>query len=341
MSARVWFLLRTAILAGGALHAAPASAWPTLPAQPAQRSAGAPTLPGDGGLRLEYAAPPQCPAAAEVRAHLTQRIRLTGQHLVRMSLVSAGDRVVGRLWLDEDERSQREISGARCEDVVHALALIAALALDRAGAGAAPPAGLAPAPDPPAPPAPPPARRPASAAAPRSSTAREPRWQWHALTAGLLTRGVSPKPMVAALAGARVERRRLFHGWLAVAIGAHTSATEQGEVSFLWTTARGGLCWNLDPEDLWAELCADVDVGRLRVEAAHAVRATTARRLWLGAGGHVGLAWPKTSRAFVQLQAGLLAPLLRDHVYLTPNVNVHTTPAVVPWTTLGVGVRFP
>lgn len=323
MGVRLAWLVATALTSATAAHA---------DAEPAAR--------GDD-LTLVYRATAECPPEHMLRARLRARLSAAARrgYALDISLIRVGDRVQGLLVLtplrsDAGEASRRELAGAVCEDVAWALALIAVLALDGPDAASEPMAQLpapAPAPTPP----------PATVVSPAAAITRAGRWRWHALASGALTRGVTADTLPAVLLGARVERRRLYHLWLAAIIGVqHEVTSTDAEVDYLWTAARGGFCWNLDPESLWAELCADLDVGALRARASEVARASAARRLWLGAGGHVGMAYPKHARVFAQLQAGLLAPLVRDRIYLTPGATVSTTQVAVPWVALGLGWRF-
>ena len=123
-------------------------------------------------IRIEYAAPSQCPDQAsfldEVRERTTRWHPETGPAPVRRFVIEVTPReggMRGRLALTDiaGVSAVREVDGATCSDVVEALALMTALAIDphasiapiRKAPPPPPPAELPP-PPPPAPPRPPP-----------------------------------------------------------------------------------------------------------------------------------------------------------------------------------------
>jgi hypothetical protein len=307
---------------------------------------------GEGSLRYRAAA--ACPSQRAVAQEVRARAPAADPSRIAIDIRGGADGYVGVLILDDEPQSQREIRGDRCDDIASALALIAALALDRDGSdgsdgqngsdrpvGSDGPKALAAAQPAPAQPAPDLA---AIAADERLAAPRSPPpspWRWQLSTAASVAHGVSPGAMLTASLGFQLERRGVAHVWLAAVAGREATSSPMGEVTFLWTTSRGGVCWRPPAPDSEAELCGDLELGRLRVDAGEAVRALTADRLWAAVGGHLGVTWPKTGRGFGQLQAGFAVPLSRDHLYLTPRVDIHTTDPVIPWLSIGGGVRFP
>ncbi|MEZ4359292.1 MAG: hypothetical protein R3B48_03865 [Kofleriaceae bacterium] len=282
---------------------------------------------------LHYQAPQGCADGAIMRARLVARSPTVDATTRRIdiSIELIDEDYVGTLRLDEDPRAYREIRGARCQDVVDALALIAALALDLE---------MLDAPDEPPPAS---AMRPAATVAGgvQSGPPRAARWRAQATAAGQVAGGVSPGAMYALAIGARLERVGVARVALTAWLGRDNTSSNMGEVSFRWTAARAGLCLNPTIEDLGLEVCADLEAGVRSVAAPDAVRSAPARRLWLAAGAHAGFEWPESSRSFGQLQVGLATALVRDRFYLTPNETLHATPPIIPWLLLGAGIRFP
>jgi hypothetical protein len=133
-----------AALGAGALAASPARADP---------------LP----LRIDFQAPPGCPSEEVFLDEIRWRTALARTAAVgeaalevRARITRRGDVHHGHLVLGGRERIVREIDGQICDEVVSALALVTALAVDP-GASIArrPPSGGMPVVPPPAPPAPP------------------------------------------------------------------------------------------------------------------------------------------------------------------------------------------
>ncbi len=89
-------------------------------------------------LRIELTAPPSCPTrptlAERIRSH-TPRVReasaAESSRALRVVVTSEGDRFVGELRLvEEGEALERRVPGRTCEEVLAAVALITALAID-------------------------------------------------------------------------------------------------------------------------------------------------------------------------------------------------------------------
>ena len=132
-------------------------------------------------IRVRFEAPEGCPDEAafldQVRARTAKaRVAAAGEKARTFSvrLTQEGRSIRGRLAIEEsaDPTGLREVTGERCAEVVSALALITALAVDPQALTAAP--ARLPAP-PPAPPAPPPGSDVAAPGGPSASAVAPPR----------------------------------------------------------------------------------------------------------------------------------------------------------------------
>jgi hypothetical protein len=289
-------------------------------------------------VELRYVAPPGCPTRDAVEAAV--RVRTPNVRLAEGSAetdVRGGRKKYGLLTaqarrvfaitieatvdgfrgtLQVDRGTDKELSAQRCEDLATALALVTALAID-------PTASITPLT---------PSRSPESAGVGT--------WSLGADVDGMVEAGVSPGALVAAVVAARA-RVRQTHQLELSAIAGHDSIVRDGaQARFTWLTARLGAC------RLWVRwgialgACGDVDIGAVRASGEMIVNQRELTRLWLAAGVHGSAQVPFGSRIFGQLQLGASLPFVRDRYVFAPNVELHETPIVTGWLTLGVGIRF-
>ncbi len=278
----------------------------------------------DGGevtaLRLAYEASPGCPSAPSFRGQVvarTARVRFAEgeatEHVLFVSLVREPARVVGRLRVDERQGSSlaRELSGASCDEVASALALIAALAFDPqaktaplpAPPPAAPPLG---APRRPAPERPPP-RAPARPAAPAP---------WHVALGAQARLASGPLPGFWPQAGLFVELASGRRGWLSPSLRAIGVTTWRqsyegggGNASFSFAGGRLEGCparWQLAAR-LDASPCLGLEAAWLRAQGGF--EAGPQDRLWLALEASGRLRWAPAGPFFLEAQAGFGVPL--------------------------------
>lgn len=299
-------------------------------------------------VSLDYESIAGCPAARafsdEVRARTRKAIfaeSVRGRRLV-VRLEREDETIVGRLRIVDPlgETSERRIDGEQCEEVVSALALAAALAIDPE-ASTAPRADLRPPPPPPTRPplgAQPPAPRAESGA--RLSLAL-------GLSAGAV-RGPASETLFAA--GPSVEAFREGRGWQP-ALRLTVLAAETGVLgpsaelaTFRWAAARTELCphrLGLGPA-LTLRACALVDAGVLYARGDAAEEPGSATRSWaalgLGLGGDVRL----TQRISLFFSIGESLNLTRDDfVFLeTPKRHVHEVPIATQTLLFGAAFRL-
>jgi hypothetical protein len=305
-------------------------------------------------LRLRYDAPPECPgsdlffAAVVARTPLARAAAAAEDgRALRIVVKSVPGGSTGTLELAREDAttSLREVSAADCEQVVAALALMTALAIDpHATTGPIEPAPPAPAP---APAAPPNERAPAAdgeAEARATSDSGRLRFevgaQLEALGgiadgAALLLRpfvqlagqGGTAWGYALRLSGARARGR---------------AANTEGQGSFTLWTARVEPCaswWPLRPLALSA--CVPVDVGQLEASGIRVVPSERVRRPWVSIGGLARVEWVLFDVLVLEAAAQVFFPVVRDRFYVGSSATLHRAPVAAGGASIGMGVRFP
>jgi hypothetical protein len=316
-------------------------------------------------IRVDYQAHEGCPAADGFLDEIRWRTRLARLAepdeealLVQARVTRRGAVSSGRLSLGEGKA--RTIEDPSCDEVVSALALITALAIDpRASTGPRPPVP-APAPAPAAPlPAPPPDPPLRAAAPPPPEIVPAPlpvipppsaappaprRWMVGARASAAFS--VTPRPLLGG--GVFVERAE---GGASLRLAIELAATGEldagpGGASFLRGAGRiEGCAFTVRPAS-WLRLvpCVGAEGGALRGQGilrgslTH-VEQTTVPWAGLGFVPRLGI---DVGIVVVEAQGGPVFPLVRrTFVFDGPDYLIHAV-APVTWTTgLGAGVHFP
>jgi len=373
MPARARYLdLRPARVSRGAVAAALAG-WATvalaLPrAVSAQEETKEPVV-------VDYVAPDGCPMAAAFARDLasrTTRARVARPdekgRILRVRLGRRGAGHVGTLAIEDGGGlgTPREVAGGTCAEVVSALALVAALAVDSRAAtpglatddapsvdggsadGSAPAAAQAGAAD-----------RPANApATPAPSVEDAPRSTADREVAGGVAFGVGAGAEVSTVADAVVSLRAF----------ADLEIVRHSQV--LAPSFRLAFSRSLDHDTGGAGVSATfrltqalLDVCPLRFDAATAVSVrpclaasagavevdpgaqggtSKARsRPWLSVSAHGRLSWTIAGRLSLEAEAGLSLPLLRESFFFEPNFPVYEAPPAAFVGRLGASLRFP
>ena len=295
-------------------------------------------------VRVEYRAPPTCPDRASFLTKVSARTPLfrasdeaPRAFVVEMALVDGG--FEGRLTTVEPSqaRATRELSGDTCEQVVSALALVAALTLE-SNASATPEV------------APPPPREsePRPQLEPSLASAPAPARVWH-LDAGLganVTGAVAPNVLVGigpfvegslALRSLAPAVRLSFQG------GPATSQSVEGggTASFTWwlATLEGCARWTFGAFGL--SPCARLGMGALKAEGSHVAQTRADRRPWVDAGGLLRLRWSPASFWFLEATGGFVLPITRDRFHFdTPDTTIHRAAPAGGLVGGDIGVRF-
>ncbi len=280
---------------------------------------GAPALAASrDAVTLAYTAPAGCPDRAAVEAAVRERtpdvvFAPSAPRSFAIAITARGDDFVGTLSTSGDPTSAQELSARRCDDLVGALALVTALAIDPTGGLIHSTPSLAP---------------PA------------PRWSLDATTSAAVAFGITPDPMPELA----IEGRAMPRPWLALALGAvagyDRAELDTGAARFVWTAIRPAACWRPVHGRFEASACGHVELGLTRATGEDIVLGQSVTRAWTAGGAHGDARWQVTPSVFVQLQAGASVPFQRDRYLFQPSMTIHETAAVTAWVGAGVGMRF-
>jgi hypothetical protein len=331
-------------------------------------------------LRFVYEAPAECPGAeafaAAVRAQ-TKSATLTtggaGTPGISVRIARKSSQLQGRLAIEEPGRdaSVREVTATTCEEVVSALALMTALAIDAdlEARPSAPPAAAPAAKDPPPTaqvpsPAPKPKEQPPPKPAPPKSRAPQlttpdiasqkasftPRSRWelgaHAGAFGALA------PNLAWGAVSFLDRsawNTTGAAWslrLGLAIAESPSVgLAEGSATFRWVVARASACpLAVASGPLTARPCIGIDAGTLRGLGSgdQIQRPLEQTRGWLAGTGLGRLQLHLGEGVYLELEGGFTLPFIRDRfVFVKPRRDIHAVPPLSGFTTAGLGVVLP
>jgi hypothetical protein len=270
-------------------------------------------------IRFSYAAPSDCPSEADVIARLAERAHVQrvepGGAPSRMFAIEIAKDPAGYRGALSVDGSARDVTAATCDEVVGALVLVAALAVQE----------RAPAPRAIAPPAPPP---PAPVIAPR--------WRFAAGAGVARYSGMTPSARVGV--PVYVDARR---GASELRATFDATASDDGAIAtFRWTAGRiEGCPYALTLGRVDLAPCAGVQVGALSGKGTAVDQAASDTRLWL-APEAVGRVRLHVGPAAAEVEAAAAAPLERDRYYFAPANTVHQVPSVVFEIGASVAIEF-
>ena len=312
-------------------------------------------------VQVEVDAPEGCANADDFFLSLRSRTNLVRQATpdeprttLQVRLLETRRYVLGELRMVDDrgETDTRSVQGANCGDVVQALSLAAAVALDPSVL--LPPTVTVPAPATTAPARTPPAipqpvtssvDTPKATGAPSSRVSQSgPRFEIGAAAAGsaLLSSGVSSGMSV--FGRWTLARSGAFRPTVGMAVtylrndvlqppGA-AQATLTGFVLTMCGTAWGANVITVKP-------CGLLMAGMLSVSGHQALRTNSVALFWLSAGAVVRMAVLLGRGLSLDLEAGVSVPLIRREFYTTlPSHVVGKTPAISPVAGLGLAYGF-
>ncbi len=325
---------------------------------------------------LEYAAPGNCPTAQDFAASVkgrTAQAELTDDEALAAVALHVTVRPTGSSYAGHMDMvahpgatSARDVEDLRCADVVDALALVTALAVDpnaTSPRAAPPPAAskadtpppVAPAPEPPPVPPPPPAPPPpiaAPSAAPSAPSAgpparqREPR-RWHlgvGASAALLG-DVAPDVMLggAGYVELGASGGGAFRPSVRVSLLAATNgAFEARAAAFTLLSAQVDGCpVRLGGDVLSLRPCAAVQVGDLLAAGIDVASPIHAADPWFALGLLARARWaPWRAGPFLEVEGGVEVPITRPTFEFDAPVVVVHQPGTAPCASLGAGVPF-
>lgn len=318
-------------------------------------------------IRATYSAPSACPCSEElVRQVLARSDRLRvahGDELARelvfeISSVEDGYRGTFALSVGAGTTDRRAVAAEDCAEVVRALGLIAALAIDpqarlefeprNAEASADAPAPVTP---PPASPAAPP---PVAAAVPGPAPRRNTPSQSLSGAVGLrleMATGLGSILVLVPRAVSDITLPREVR--LALSVGGTRSVVQRDRVSTALTlaTARLELCVPAVQRAMVLAPCGGLDIGRLWARPSQDSELDQMEedsRLWLAPLVGLRLAWsparePTGTRLEAETILAAIWPTIRGDYYFRSNeemVRVHEVPVVAGFLGVGLGLRF-
>jgi hypothetical protein len=267
---------------------------------------------------------------------------------IRVSRV--GSAVHGELTIDDHVgRTTRNVSGASCDEVISALALASAIAVDPDALGAEPaPSASAPASPAASAPKPPPAKPPAPATpahARRSEPVRksEPRRPLLDLSVGArLADSLAPFPKLDGSVELGTTNLAPLELHLGAAFGPKQHNSQAEFSDWLGWVGAGYLVLDLEPLSVWAN--TSFELGRVRATGRNVSPAFSVDRTWaavdVGLCGRVEALGPLFFQAF----AGGRAPLLLQRYVVQENSGklqqLHQVEQLGYLLTLSVGMHF-
>lgn len=288
-------------------------------------------------LSLDYRAPDSCPdrAAFDAAVQNQSDSDTTGWHAdVRIERRGAG--YSGRLELRDPSRSYqpRELESPTCEELIEGLSLIAAMAIRRATPAPAVKSATTASPGPEVAPQ---IRQPATAPIAEPATSKPLPAAW---TLGLAAGPhVGPVPGVALAISPSV-------GWSNAAIDVRLSfvpaipTTASNLSRFLLIAGQLDVCaFALDATPFQLVPCGVLQLGGLEAEGLDVADPQKSVRPWVAPGGLVRVRLgPRTFT--LDLDVGLLFPIIRDRYFFAPNQPVHEPSPVSAIIKLGPSVTF-
>ncbi len=294
---------------------------------------------------LEYGGEGACPGEKELLRQVGRRTSLArhvdgGADLAAIVHVQASDGAAhGSVeWVEQGARTEREVDGDNCREVVTAIGLILALALDPdADSGPITEEPEAVSPDAPAPPVMP----------PPPPTIAPPARRWHpgiGVAAGV-TGGVAPdvRPYLGFSLELAQDRDGVWAPRLALSAvtSSGTATTNAGSADLtLWALRLGACPIELASGSWFAEPCATFEAGKLSARGFATDNAQSASATWFGPGAKLRAGFIGFGVLSLAAEAGFVAPLARDRFYFAPDDTAHRIPNLAGYVGGALGARL-
>jgi hypothetical protein len=301
-------------------------------------------------VRLVYRTSEGCPRAedfrAAVRARSEQIVFAPGDGSARTVKVTVVAQAKGaKGWLEVElphgDFRIRELEGETCQDVVDALALVAALTIESTRAAPQFFRVPEPAPTPEAPPEPEPATEPDTAAADVTEPVAEPLLEWAVGAQGMAAGGVAPR-LMAGIGGFAELVWGLVDARLTVVHLPPVDAPDAAGI-FSATGARVEVCSpRIKGGNIVAAFpCVGLGGAWLRAEGDTGTAAHT-NKAFLDASLLAHLELGLTSMLWLDAQGGIVFPLTHYRFAVAnPDAVLFETPIAAGSLGIGLGVRIP
>ncbi len=304
-----------------------------------------------GEVGIDYAAPPSCPDARAFRAALDARLAATpapgsrGRRSVTLwvRITETSTKIVGQLAVRGRAGTEvREIEGATCENVVSALGLLAALAVDLEPEKSAVPDRIGASATEKGPPA-------------MFGSEREPpsgrMWtaEAGAHVGGASMIGPQLAPVAAPFLGVGFERPLRPGVELAPRVrlgfvrGSQSITTSSGGAAFRVTAGQLDLCpvrFGLS-KAVALRACALGQVGAVQASGNSVPDAQTDARAWLLMGVLARVEWEVLHRFLLEAQGGVVVAAARHRYFVDPDTTLYRMPIVGGIFSGGLAIRFP
>jgi len=275
--------------------------------------------------------PDEAAVARDVAAHVNDATRAAGARVdLRIRAEASG--LAGELVVTDRDGNQgrRRIDAGSCDELAHALAFLAGLALELGGR-LEPPATVA-------------GFAPTATAGPTDGFERGGAWIAAVAVAGVRG-GVVDGMRPAGELGVEWQARR--SGWLVPAVRAGVAMSQGRAAGADWradlvlATSRIDACpVRLQATRLEWRPCVGAELGGLRVEGDAAAGASRGTRAWAAVDVSLRTRWWTTPRVFVDGEVGALFPLLPDAIVIAGGQVARVAPAVTVRAVVAGGVRF-
>jgi len=315
-------------------------------------------------IEIQLEGPDGCPGADAffgfVRSR-TARVRRADANephtILQVRLGRVHGSVVGELRLVDDRggTDTRKMQGVSCDDVVQALSLTAALALDPTALLTVPSATTGASPEAPgASPNPDEAKRPRQEPEPELATTVAapsgpalhpiPSYEFAAGPVALAVLAGSMSPGIAVAARKTFGKDGAVTPTLGLALGYVRNDVLQSpqDAQVALALAGASLCpVRLVASILTVQPCALLLGGWLAASGHQLTVVSTVDRLWLSAGGTLRAAALLGHGWSLELEGGISAPLLKRRFYVTtPDTIVGETPGISPIVGIGLAYRL-
>jgi hypothetical protein len=282
-----------------------------------------------------------CPQSPPLAKRLTARLERIHEAAesepavrVEIRVERVGSLSHGTLELDVgNERAEREVSSPSCEEVLAALAVMAAIGLDQ-GALPAP----APAASPPTPLLPPsrsqPVDRDVVDVPPTPKPTRSGQSPKFSLATGLET-AANRSLIVTPILFGEVEFRAALAPAVRLGVGRSFQervVTRHGTANVQWSELRFGACAKIfRVSTLRFGSCVEGNVGRLDAVVEGPLPFRSQSGWWSAAGASARLSWQPHSVFSFEVNGGARVPLLRYELFFEPATAVYEAPTLIPF----------
>ena len=321
-------------------------------------------------LRVEYVAPASCPTREDFEALVRARTPLAEfgddarARSLRVELTSNGDAFHGHLEMsgiapstDKATPHERDVDGETCADVVDALGLVTALAIDPDAStqptatlqvATPPPTTTAPPTTPPPEAAPGPARTPIAPAVDRPAPpAQKPAVRWHGNVGGAFAveGALSPDPLLGGAIDLEAEApgAGLAPSFRLTALASTNTFLGSRQASFTHFAVRlDGCPFRLGVPSVGVRACLLADIGFMRAVGVQITIPKVAVEPSVDLGALVRGRWsPGGGRFFLEGDVALLFPVTQPtYEFTRPVKRVYQVPPVAVNASLGPGVQF-